>query len=670
MCGFVRECANYLQVFAHLSLLFCLFVRELCLVSSAILLALSKYPCRFGGMKHLAFATLLQLSLLIFSPFLVAQSSADAFFFRRQAHEGLVLLRNEEGKIPMLNLGPEVPVVVSLGAQGLTPFQEMMRIYTDCRIVSIEYGNPEGPVMLSRVLREHKTVVVAWHNLAAWQALSEKEANNWEAALQLDQTHYQHALVVVIAEEAGLVAFPGLSTSHHLLFSGGETRIHERLAAQVIMGAESCYGRLKKDISAFYLRGNGLRVNGGFRLSYSYPEAVGWAGEDLEFRIDSIVERGIQGKAFPGCQVLIAKEGQVIFDKSYGFHTYEKEIPVSELDLYDLASLTKVIGPLPVLMNMVDEARLNLDAPFASYWPAFYGSDKSQITVREVLAHQAGLVPYISFYKQTLRNNGNFRGRTIKSDSSSAYPTLVYERMYLHKRWHERMLEGVKDTALLPAREYLYSGLSFLIFPDLIGQVTGKSYEEMLSEHFLRPLGASRICYNPRSKTGLENIVPTEYDSVFRNTLVHGYVHDENAAMLGGISGNAGLFANSHDLAKVLQMYLNDGLYGGQRFLSQEVIEEFTSYQYDGNRRGLGFDKPPRDPEEETYLSKLADPSSFGHSGFTGTFFWVDPSKELVVVILSNRVNPSRENRGLYELKIREAIHEVCYTPKTAIWKQ
>lgn len=607
--------------------------------------------------------------LIIVGPVIcLAQSTRDLYFFRRQALEEMVLLRNEDDGIPIIDIATDKPIVVSLGKEGLTSIQEKVRLYVDATCISIPYAQDDGPIELSRLLRNHEIVILAWHDPDQWQRLPERLREQWQAAVQDDQDLYRKARVVVIGEPEALNSFPGLPTAGHLLLSGGETRLHEELAAQVLLAAESCYGRLTADVSRFFLRGNGLRINGGQRLRYTTPEAVGWDGADFGHRIDSVIESGMEAKAFPGCQVLIAKEGQVVFDQTYGYHTYEKKNKVSDLDLYDLASVTKVTGPLPILMKLVDESRINLDAPMASYWPDFYKSDKEKITMREVLAHQAGLPPYITFYKKTIRPSGKFRGRTIKSEATGKYTTQVYTRMYLHSRWKEKMLEGVRDTFLRKEREYIYSGLAFLVFPEMIYNMTGMGMDAVLDSMFLKPLGADRMGYNPLSYAGLEDVVPSEYDSVFRKTQVHGYVHDENAAMLGGVSGNAGLFASSHDLVKILQMYLNGGLYGGKRYLSQEVVEEFTKYQYKNNRRGLGFDKPPLPGQGPSYISDLASDLSYGHSGFTGTFFWVDPESELIVILLSNRVHPTRHNRLLYEMKIREALQEVCYTAKEVKW--
>ena len=603
-------------------------------------------------------------------PGLRAQTSADGYFFRRQAHDGMILLRNAGSAVPILDLSGERWVVVSLGTRERTPFQEMLLYYTDLEWVSLDYRNGSAPFELAQLLRTRSRVILCWHNESAWQGLSATLRSRWEATIQDEIDAYQRALVVVMGPESALTSFPGLPNAGNLLLASGDSRTHEQLAAQIVMGAESCSGRLSKDVSSFFLKGNGLRINGGLRLSYTFPEAVGWSGADLSRRVDSVVLRGIEGKAFPGCQVLIAKEGKVIFHKAYGHHTYNQETaPVSDLDVYDLASITKVTGPLPVLMSLYDQSVISLDAPFASCWPEFFGTDKQEFTLREALAHQAGLVPYIVFYRELQKGGGGFRGRTIRADSSSSYPVKVYERMYLHKRWRKKMWEEIRDTALLAERKYVYSDLSFMLYPDMIRRLTGRSYEDILSKDFLTPLGASRMCYNPWQRTGMENIVPTEYDSLFRRSLVAGYVHDENAALLGGVSGHAGLFASSHDLSKMLQMYLNGGQYGGKRYLSQEVLEEFTRYQFEGNRRGLGFDKPLREPGSGHYIAPEASAASYGHSGFTGTFFWIDPQEELILIFLSNRVYPTRKNRGLYDLGIREALHGICYHPKSAIWK-
>lgn len=609
---------------------------------------------------------------LLASPFLLvgclfSQTTKDEYLFRRQAKENLVLLRNEHRSVPVMNL-EEPLALVSLGSNGLTPFQETIRYYVDCELINLSYSEADAQIAFSQLLRKHPRLIIIWRNPEGWRSLPQRLKEKWQAAVQDDIDRYQMARIIVVGSNETLNMFPGLASASSLLLTGGVSRIHEQLAAQVLMGAESCYGRLKQDVSRFFLRGNGLRLNGGLRLTYSPPETVGWDGNDLTLVIDSIVQKGIDQLAYPGCQVLVARQGHVVFHRSYGYHTYDKTIEVSDLDLYDLASITKVTAPLPILMKMVDDAEIDLDIPMAAYWPDFYKSDKGQITLREVLSHQAGLTPYITFYKQVTRTDGSFKWRSIKSARSATYPTKVYERMYLHNRWKKKMMRGIRDSDLETPGEYNYSGLAFLVFPDMLFSLTGLPMDLYLQQTFFSPLGAGRICFNPVSKVGLESIVPTEFDSVFRKTLVHGYVHDENAALLGGVSGNAGLFANSHDLAKLLQMYLNKGYYGGIQYLSSEVVDEFTSAHYNGNPRGLGFDKPRPEGTGYSHASHMASESSYGHYGFTGTFFWVDPKEELILIFLSNRVFPTRKNGLLRSLQIRESLLDACYQIKPVSW--
>ncbi len=385
--------------------------------------------------------------------------------------------------------------------------------------------------------------------------------------------------------------------------------------------------------------------------------------------VDSIVTNGIEMEAFPGAQVLVAKAGKVIFHKTYGHHTYDSLQAVAPTDLYDLASVTKITGPLPALMKLVDEDKLDLDAPFSTYWkPWRKQKDKKDLTLRQILAHQAGLKPYIVFLNEVLKKNGDAKRRFVRDRASKRFGQAAYPGIYIKDRFKRKMYRMINRSAVDPEKKYVYSGLTFLIFPELIAQLTGMPYDTYLENTFYHPIGATTLGFLPATKN-LEDhaIVPTERDTLFRNTLTQGWVHDENASLLGGISGNAGLFGTAHDLAKIMQLYAQMGRYGDQQLLSKEIVEEFTKVQFpeNENRRGLGFDKPLLNNSElslaEAYPAPQVSPTSFGHSGFTGTFVWADPKNQLVYVFLSNRVYPSRDHRQLYDLNIRSAIQSVFY---------
>jgi CubicO group peptidase (beta-lactamase class C family) len=384
----------------------------------------------------------------------------------------------------------------------------------------------------------------------------------------------------------------------------------------------------------------------------------------LEQKIDSIIYLGLDSLAYPGAQVLISLKGETVFHKTYGFHTFENEQEVHKDDLYDFASITKVTTGLPILMKLYGEGRFDLDAPLKSYLPKFKGSNKGNLTFREMLAHQAQLKPYIVFWQKALKKNGRFKRRTFNERPSKKYSIPITNDLFLHEKYRKRMVKTIKKSSLELEKEYKYSGLLFLLLPEIIENITGEDFVAYLSKNIYETIGASTLTYNPLTKFPIDRIIPTELDTFFRKQLIHGTVHDEAAAMLGGISCNAGLFGSAKDLDKLFQLYLNEGYWQGKSVIASKAIQEFTKCQFceTENRRGLGFDKPMIEYETgKGYVAKSASSQSFGHSGFTGTFVWADPKEDLIVIFLSNRVYPTRENRKLYSMNIRPMLHQVIY---------
>jgi len=320
-------------------------------------------------------------------------------------------------------------------------------------------------------------------------------------------------------------------------------------------------------------------------------------------------------------------------------------------------------------MKLVEKGVLDLDAPFSTYWkPWRHYSDKKDLTLREILTHQAGLIPYIVFLKEVLKKNKKgFKRRFVRETPSRHFGLKAYENRYVRSRFPRKMYRQINRSKVSAIKEYKYSGLAFLIFPSLIEQLSGVDYNSYMRREFYDPLGATQLGYLPKERLLAAQIVPTEIDSLFRKGLTKNYVHDENASLFGGISGNAGLFSNAGDLFKILQMFSNGGSFGGRRYLSEATLSEFTKLQFpeNNNRRGLGFDKPLIDNAAltlaEAYPAPEVHPESFGHSGFTGTFVWVDPVNDLVYIFLSNRVYPSRNQGAIYSLKVREAVQQVIY---------
>ncbi len=403
------------------------------------------------------------------------------------------------------------------------------------------------------------------------------------------------------------------------------------------------------------------------QLQWATPEEVGLDSNYIQAKVDSIMTLGIREKAFPGVQLLVAKNNKIIFHQAYGFHTYDNIQKVELDDIYDLASVTKITGPLPALMKLYDKGKLDLDVPFSNYWKSWkHRKDKKDITLRELLAHQSGLQPYTVFLNEVLKN-GKLKRCFIREKASKRFSLQVYNNLYVNKRFKKKMYRKIKRSKVSNEKIYKYSGLASLIYPQLIENITGISYTSYLQNNFYNPLGCSTLGYLPVLKGYKNTIVPTEKDSLFRKDLTKGWVHDENAALLGGVSGNAGLFGTATDLAIIMQMYLQKGIYNEKRYIKESTINEFTKIQFpeNNNRRGLGFDKPLINNQElsikEAYPAPEVSSESFGHSGFTGTFVWTDPKEQFVFIFLSNRVYPSRTHRNIYNLNIRPALQQVFY---------
>jgi len=375
--------------------------------------------------------------------------------------------------------------------------------------------------------------------------------------------------------------------------------------------------------------------------------------------IDSLATLGIKEKAYPGCRILIAHKGDIIYNKSFGKHTYTGTTSVNEKDMYDLASITKVAATTLAIMKLYDNDKLKLNDKLSEYLPYLIGSNKEDITIAEVLTHTAGLKAWIPFYKSTLTDN-KWNPMIYDTISSETFAIKVCHRMYMNKSYKDSMIQYIISSPISKNHKYEYSDLGFYLLSDLIQKISGESLDAYLYTHFYKPMGLKNITFNPTEKILLHYIPPTENDTIFRKQLIQGYVHDQGAAMMGGVSGHAGLFSSANDLYAILQMLLNEGEFEGKEYIRSGTIKHFTSYYTHNCRRGLGFDKPFQGKGGGP-CSIYASSKSYGHSGFTGTFFWVDPKYDLIYIFLSNRVYPSADNQKLGNLSIRTKIQDSIY---------
>lgn len=384
----------------------------------------------------------------------------------------------------------------------------------------------------------------------------------------------------------------------------------------------------------------------------------------LQKDIDSIVNNAISEEAFPGCVIYASYQGKPFVHKAYGFHTYDSLISVYASDIYDLASLTKTMAATVALMKVYDQGLLNLDAPIKDYVDDLGWSKVGKVTIREALAHQGGIKSWIKYYEEIQRSNKKYRCKTISDQASADYPYLISEGKYLHVDFYKKIKKMIRRSDVTKDPSYVYSGLFFYLVPEIIQSLTGEPFADFLNDKLYDPMDLETVGFNPMERFNPMRIVPTEIDTFFRQTAIHGVVHDEGAILMKGISGNAGLFANAADVGGLWEMMNNDGEYGGVQYISPATLSLFTSPQYSGkdNRRGLGFDKPLLIYDSiRSSVAKSASVRSFGHTGYTGTLAWADPDHDLVFVFLSNRVYPTREQRAIYDLNVRPTIHQLLY---------
>lgn len=577
----------------------------------------------------------------------------------------MTVLNNDQNIIPIRNLNTLKIATVAVGRNSSTPFQERISSYTRVTHFTAENLSDSLTDNLAAKLASYDLVIAGIYGPDRMQSGYQTGIRINRFIQRLNKTTRCISVWFGNPYLAGTVE--SLSESHGLVITYQNNQITEDLAAQLLFGGIGARGKLPVTINNKYRAGSGIITPGNLRLRYGKPENAGVSTTLLVPRIDSIARSGIEAKAYPGCEVMISRKGVVIFHKCYGFHTYENKTPVSADDLYDLASVTKVAAAIPGLMLLDSQGLFDPDQTLGYYLPFFRNSDKSELVLRDMLAHQAGLTAWIPFWKEAIKENGRYKARTFSNGYSKKYPVRVADELYMHRRYRDVIFREIKKSPVNKEKKYVYSDLTFIIVPDIIERITGKRWYDLVTDSVYHKIGAYDICFNPYMRYSYERIVPTEYDSLFRKQLLHTTVHDEGSAMLGGVSGHAGLFATANDLMKLMEMYRRMGQYGDIRVINEEVIREYTRVQFpeNNNRRGLGFDKPLLDnatlPPGKTYPTYGASSESYGHSGYTGTFVWIDPVYEISYVFLTNRVYPTRNNNLISDLNIRTNILQAIY---------
>jgi beta-N-acetylhexosaminidase len=592
-------------------------------------------------------------------------SSSNRALIRELYARSITLLKNKDELLPLKYIDNVRIATVVLNRNAVTVFQNTISKYLPADNFYPDISDTASVRKLLNKLSEYDLVFAGVYGLD--QRPNMLFGIKPELSGFIDRLVSANRTVITwFGNPYGVDKIKSLQNADGLILAYQENDYTESLSAQLIFGGIGASGKLPVTINENWRSGFGLVTQGNLRLQYGYPESAGLYSDLLIRKVDSIVKAGITLGAFPGCEVGIARKGIVVLLKTYGYQTYENRISVREDDLYDIASVTKVSATLPGLMLLDTEGKFSPDETLGYYLPEFRKTNKGDIVMRDFLTHQAGLTPFIPFWKVTLKDDGRYKRNIYEPVIKKKYPLEVAPGLYINKNYSKKIFAEIKRSPL-GEKKYVYSDLAFIISPLIIEKLAAQKWYEFVTNKIYKKIGAFDIGFNPYLKYPLTRIVPTEYDSLFRKQLLHGTVHDEGAAMLGGISGHAGLFATGNDLLKLMELYRRMGEYGGEQLIARDVMEEYTRVQFpeNKNRRGLGFDKPLLNnnevSEKEAYPAKSASPSSFGHSGYTGTIVWVDPEKEISYVFLCNRVYPTRNNTLLSDLNIRSGILQAIY---------
>ena len=573
--------------------------------------------------------------------------------------QAVTLLKNKDSLLPFRPKDSLRIASVVIGDKLNNSFQEQLKMYGRVDFFSEEMNAPVSMYeAMFKYLSNYDYVILSLHGT------SMKAQGNFAvteiARRFIDSVMLKYKTVFVDFGNAyTLSLFKNLNSAKAVILAYEDFGLTHSIAAQIIMGGISASGKIPVTSTSAFPRGSGVETQKPIRLQYTIPEAAGMSAVSLS-KIDTLVKEAIAKGAMPGCQVLVARYGKVIYQKSFGTHAYDLCDTVRNSDLYDIASITKITATALAAMKLFEDKKINLNHPISKYLPGLKNTNKKDLTLREILTHQAGLLPWIPFYKETISDTATYR--ILFSDSMDERHKLqVADNMFLLNSYADTIRQKILTSSVTERGKYVYSDLGPILMKDIVENITDETFDKYVERNFYRPMNLAATTFRPLLKFQRSITVPTENDTVFRRQLIRGYVHDPAAAMLGGVSGNAGVFSDANDLAVIMQMLLNKGTYGGKTYLKSSTIDFFTKRQYPHNRRGLLFDKAESDASKSSPCTKKASPLTFGHQGFTGTCVWVDPEYELIYIFLSNRIHPDVGNDKLIKMNIRTNIQEIIY---------
>lgn len=565
----------------------------------------------------------------------------------------VTVLKNDSKILPIRKLEKEKIAYVKLGDGANDVFLTKLKEYAS--VTEITAFDLDTALL---DLANYSKVIIGYHKPdGAWRKneLTFRELNWIDKISKENET-----ILAFFTKPYSLLKFPNFHHTETVIQAYQNTTSVQTIVAEIIFGAKAAKGKLPVSIKDNFLVNEGIITHEIKRLGYNLPENVGMDSKKLA-QIETIANYAISQKTTPGLQVLVARKGQIIYQKSFGFHTYDTIQKVKNTDIYDVASLTKILATLPVFMKQYDKKRINFDTRLCEMLPQFENTNKANATVIDMLTHQARFQAWIPFYKATLDSLKRPDSLYYRTSYSEDFPNKVAWNLFLRKDYNDTLLNVIAKSPLLSSKQYKYSDFSFILLKEYLEYALHKKLDKLADENYYTSLGATTMTYNPLQKFEVTRIAPTEIDTYFRYQTLQGYVHDMAAAMQGGVSGHAGLFSSAIDVAKMMQLYLQKGTYGDHEYFSEKTFTDFNTCYFckEGNRRGVGFDKPQLGTEGPT--CGCVPMTSFGHTGFTGTMAWADPEKEIVYVFLSNRTFPDAEVNKLSKLSIREKIQQIIY---------
>jgi len=579
----------------------------------------------------------------------------DDVLYQKLMENAITLVQNKNDILPIKDLELHKIAYVNMGEADASPFLKILNKYTQVDSVSA-YNLDE----LVSDLSQYNTVIVGLHtsNASPWKAY---QFTHKELVWLYEIARTNRVVLTIFAKPYALNDFKSFANFESIVMAYQNSSIAQQTAAQIIFGGLAAKGKLPVSINSVFKVGHGISTPAIDRLSYGLPESVGMDSTRLH-KIDSVAAYAVDEQMTPGIQLLVARKGKVIYEKCFGHHTYNKTTKVKLNDLYDVASLTKILATLPLLIELVDQGVIQLGSTLGELLTVYKGSNKESITVQEMLSHYAQLKPWIPFYVSTLDSITQKPNPTFyKSNQTKEFSIQVSKDLYLRNDFKDSIQSKIIESELLDKKKYRYSDMPYYMLKSIIEKQYSQPLDELVQQRLFKSLGANLSTYKPLEKFSIQQLVPTEIDDYFRYDKVQGYVHDMGAAMQGGVGGHAGLFSNANDTAKLMQLYLQKGVYGNKRYFSSHTFDKFNTCHYcdQDNRRGIGFDKPQLEDEGPT--CGCLSMRSFGHSGFTGTYAWADPDKEIVYVFLANRTFPKSDANRLLKENIRTEIQRLIY---------